>query len=425
MFSCGRRPLTYRLRVVPFFDPSPRRPFVRRGTGCPVRLVLGNAEKPLGLHGTARGRVEARGVLASAALGALLVALASPAPAPSRPRPTRSTSTRSRCPSSLPVIGRPAAKPVCTAIRRAVAPGRAAAMKNDRTFGGLRKQIFDYVVKDSEEARDLHLMQMDRTVDAMVKNVDALEDAIKSPALDIPADAKPEDAKTLRDLRASLQRHAGRREDAARRDERVRRDRAHSAVSASSARPSRTCRRAIVPNVAIGEHGSMPHAGTGLRTVPARHAGHVQPAAPDRQRPAATRTCSTAISGDISRPSRTDTRTTASKVIIAGGEQLQVASSAPPARRIRCRPEGPDPVGVPRKPIEPPTPEASAFLETAMDSVREGDVQFRLPADRERGGRSRPHAGRVHPRLPGLAVVPARHLVPVLDLPDRHEPVPG
>jgi hypothetical protein len=38
----------------------------------------------------------------------------------------------------------------------------------------------------------------------MVKNVDTLEQAIKSPALDIPPTAKPEDAKMLRDLRSTL-----------------------------------------------------------------------------------------------------------------------------------------------------------------------------------------------------------------------------
>ena len=47
-------------------------------------------------------------------------------------------------------------------------------------------------------------MQMDRQVDAMVKNIDALDVALKSSVLDVPANAKPEDAKTLRDLRASL-----------------------------------------------------------------------------------------------------------------------------------------------------------------------------------------------------------------------------
>ena len=138
-------------------------------------------------------------------LGAVLLAAATPAPAP-KPTPTNpfNLTPIAPPPPSLPIIGTTRAKPVCTAIRRAVAPAVAAALRNDRTYGAIRAQIFDYVVKDSEEARDLHLMQMDRQVDAMVKNVDALESALKSPALDIPPTAKPEDAKTLRELRATL-----------------------------------------------------------------------------------------------------------------------------------------------------------------------------------------------------------------------------
>ena len=143
-------------------------------------------------------------MLAYLALGALVLALASPAPAP-RPTPTNPFNLEPiPVPSHLPLIGTTRAKRVCTAIRQAVAPAVAAAMKNDQVFGTLRKTIFDYVVKDSEEARDLHLMQMDRQVDGMVKNVDAIEEALKSPIFDLPDAAKPEDVKQLRDLRKSL-----------------------------------------------------------------------------------------------------------------------------------------------------------------------------------------------------------------------------
>lgn len=149
--------------------------------------------------------------LAPLAAGALLLGLAaSPAPhaaaATPKPEPTNPFNLNpiSPPPQSLPIIGTTHSKPVCTAIRRAVAPAVQAAMKNDQTYGVLRKTIFDYVVKDSEPARDLHLMQMDRQIDGMVKNMDAIETALKSPALDIPATAKPEDAKMLRDLKKSL-----------------------------------------------------------------------------------------------------------------------------------------------------------------------------------------------------------------------------
>ena len=143
-------------------------------------------------------------MLALLAAGALALALATPAPAPN-PTPTNPFNLIPISPApQLPVIGTTRSKPVCTAIRRAVAPAVAAAMRNDQTFGSLRSRVFDYVVKDSSEQRDMHLMQMDRTVDTMVKDVDALKDAVKSSALDIPPNAKPEDAKLLRDLRQSL-----------------------------------------------------------------------------------------------------------------------------------------------------------------------------------------------------------------------------
>ncbi|HYW52563.1 MAG TPA: hypothetical protein VE826_01265 [Dongiaceae bacterium] len=143
-------------------------------------------------------------MLAYLALGALLLAVATPVPVP-KPTPTNPFNL-DPIPqaTTLPLIGTTRAKPVCTAIRRAVAPAVAAALKNDRTYGGLRKRIFEYVVKDSNEARDLHLMQMDREVDTMVKNIDTLTEALKSPALDVGASTKPDDAKTLRDLRATL-----------------------------------------------------------------------------------------------------------------------------------------------------------------------------------------------------------------------------
>ncbi len=158
------------------------------------------------LHGTRAVPSNQPDVLAYVALGALLLGVASPAPVP-KPAPTNPFNLDPiPLATTLPLIGTTRAKPVCTAIRRAIAPAVAAALKNDQTYGGLRKRIFDYVVKDSNEARDLHLMQMDREVDKMVKDVDTLESALRSPAFDVTATTKPEDAKTLRDLRAAMAR---------------------------------------------------------------------------------------------------------------------------------------------------------------------------------------------------------------------------
>jgi len=135
----------------------------------------------------------------------LFLALASPVAQPT-PQPTNPFTLEpiAATPRPLPVIGTTKAKPLCTALRKAVAPAIEAAMKNDATYRVLRGKIFDYVVKDPDEARDLHLMQMDRTVDGLVKSTDDLEKALKSPALDIPGNAPPEDAKTMRDLKSTL-----------------------------------------------------------------------------------------------------------------------------------------------------------------------------------------------------------------------------
>jgi hypothetical protein len=142
--------------------------------------------------------VEATAVLVLA----LVLALATPAPAP-QPTATNPFTLAPIPATPYPLIGTTRSKPVCAALRSAVAPAVQAAMKNDRVYTGLRQTIFNYVVKDSDSARDLRIVQMDRKVDDMVKYVDALEQASKHPALS-NAKASPEDAKMLKDLRESL-----------------------------------------------------------------------------------------------------------------------------------------------------------------------------------------------------------------------------
>jgi hypothetical protein len=171
-------------------------------------------------------------VLRYVALGAFLVAFAAPvsltpsvaatpSPAPKKPAAAKPAPAKTAAPApqaeptnpfnltplapptpNLPVIGSTRARPVCTAIRRSVAPAVQAAMKNDQTYSDVRKRIFDYIVKDSDAAKDLHLTQMDRQVDAILANVKQIEEALKT--LEVPANARPEDAKLLRDLKLSL-----------------------------------------------------------------------------------------------------------------------------------------------------------------------------------------------------------------------------
>ncbi len=137
-------------------------------------------------------------------LSLLLVALATPAPAP-KPAPTNPFNLDPvPVRSPLPSIGSTRSRQLCTAIRTAVAPAVKLAMQNDHTFAGFKTALYDYTVKDSDNAKDLHLMQMDRTVQDMVKNVDEFEKAIGSPGLDIPRGANANDSATLLKLRQSL-----------------------------------------------------------------------------------------------------------------------------------------------------------------------------------------------------------------------------
>lgn len=139
-------------------------------------------------------------------LSVLVAALAAtPAPVP-KPTPTNPFNLEP-IPQTrpLPVIGTTRARPVCTAIRQAIAPAVQAAMKNDQLFGTFKGSVYDYTVKETETSRDLRLMQMDHGVQEMVKSVDALETALKSPTLDIPATASPNDAATMRAAKQTLQ----------------------------------------------------------------------------------------------------------------------------------------------------------------------------------------------------------------------------
>lgn len=134
----------------------------------------------------------------------LAAALATPAPAP-KPAPTNPFNLDPvPVRSPLPSIGSTRSRPICTAIRTAVAPAVKLAMQNDQTFAGFKSALYDYTVKESEGSKDLRLMQMDRSVQSMVKNVDGLEKAIGSPGLDIPRTANSADAQTLLKLRAGL-----------------------------------------------------------------------------------------------------------------------------------------------------------------------------------------------------------------------------
>jgi hypothetical protein len=166
-----------------------------KGPGSPGPFFL-RCRSPTGWR--KRGG-EPRRVLA---LPFLVLALASPSPHPTATNPfTLDPLPRA---SALPVIGATRTKPICSAIRKGVRPAVQSAMKNDAIYGGVRKLIYNYVTLESDQTRDLRLMQMDAKVQDLVKSTDALETALKDPSFVPASNAKAEDAKSLHDLHESL-----------------------------------------------------------------------------------------------------------------------------------------------------------------------------------------------------------------------------
>jgi hypothetical protein len=137
-------------------------------------------------------------------LAALVIALSTPPPTPA-PAPTNPFNLNPiPASSALPIIGTTRSRALCSAMRRVVAPAVLAAMKNDKTYDGFRKNLWDYTVNGTEASRDLKLMQMDRTVQSMVKSVDDFETALNSHGFDSPPNAAQKDAQALDSMRQTL-----------------------------------------------------------------------------------------------------------------------------------------------------------------------------------------------------------------------------
>jgi hypothetical protein len=151
----------------------------------------------------ARAEPAALAPKASRVLAIVLVLLlaATPVPQPTATNPFTLEPIQRTPP---PTIGSTHNRPLCTALRTVVAPALQAAMTSDRLYVTLRGRIFDYVVKDQESVRDLHLMQMDHQVDLMNKQIDALEAVLKDPLLEATNVSATDDQKSLKDLKATL-----------------------------------------------------------------------------------------------------------------------------------------------------------------------------------------------------------------------------
>jgi hypothetical protein len=129
-----------------------------------------------------------------------VLALLSPTPQPTNPF----TLDPIPAGSLPPIIGRTRTRALCLAIKKAVTPAVAAAMSSDKTYAGFRKQLFDYTLTANEGNQDYKIMQMDRSVQLMVKSTFELQAALDSGEFAAPADASQTDLDALNKMKDAL-----------------------------------------------------------------------------------------------------------------------------------------------------------------------------------------------------------------------------
>jgi hypothetical protein len=135
---------------------------------------------------------------------ALVIALATaPVPQPTATNPFTLDPAQQATP--YPVIGTSKSRALCTSMRRAVAPAIEAAMAADKLYAGFRKQMADYTIRGTDTSRDMMIVQMDRSVQLMVKNTEALEEALQSHNFDAPPNGTTQDAAVLNAEKITLQ----------------------------------------------------------------------------------------------------------------------------------------------------------------------------------------------------------------------------
>lgn len=102
------------------------------------------------------------------------------------------------------MIGTTRSRSVCSAIRDGVKPALDAATTNDMIYTSMRKSVFNYVARDSEEARDLRIVQMDRQIADLVKSTKALEEATNSYTFKPAPSTSADETTLMKRLQGSL-----------------------------------------------------------------------------------------------------------------------------------------------------------------------------------------------------------------------------
>jgi len=134
-------------------------------------------------------------------LSVLLLALASPAPQPTSTNPFNLNPVAG---PPLQHIGSTRTRPVCVALLKAVKPALEYARSNDADYTAFQSWLYDYEIREGDEARDLRIVQMDHKIDLTLKNDNALKDVIDSTALMTTISTSPDDAKQIHALHDAL-----------------------------------------------------------------------------------------------------------------------------------------------------------------------------------------------------------------------------
>jgi hypothetical protein len=135
---------------------------------------------------------------AAAVLAALFALGIGPAPAATVPLPTPTA-------TPLKTIKHVYATRLCTALRRSIAPAVGHVLQNDRAIATSRPLFQDYVkttADGSQAATDLDVMRLERLIDPLVKNTQAIEKLLKDPVY--PRRPQSDSDKQLLIIRAQL-----------------------------------------------------------------------------------------------------------------------------------------------------------------------------------------------------------------------------
>jgi hypothetical protein len=132
-------------------------------------------------------------------LGALVALGAVPAAAVATPSPA---------PTPLKTITHIHSSPLCTGLRRAIAPAIGRVLQSDRLISASKPMFHDYVrasaTQQSKAAQDMAVMHLEQLITPLVKNTQEVDNLLNNPYA-FPKTARSQDEKRLLQMRAQLQ----------------------------------------------------------------------------------------------------------------------------------------------------------------------------------------------------------------------------